>query len=54
MNSRLIEQQIQKNQLAIEDAKRVNEHLNWTLRDSRRRTERILAALRRAGYLRDT
>jgi hypothetical protein len=54
MNSRLIEEQIQKNRLAIENAKRVEEHLSWTLRDSRRRTDRIRAALRRAGYLRDT
>ncbi|HEX5593818.1 MAG TPA: hypothetical protein VFX35_10770 [Solirubrobacterales bacterium] len=53
MNPRLIEQQIQKNELAIENAKRVEEHLNWTIRDSKRRRDRALAALRRAGYLRD-
>jgi hypothetical protein len=53
MNSRVIDDQIQKNQLAIENAKRVNEHLSWTLRDSRRRVDQIRAALRRAGYLRD-
>lgn len=53
MNSRLIEMQIQKNQLAIENARRVEEHLNWTIRDSKRRRDRALAALRQAGYLRE-
>jgi len=53
MNSREIEKQILKNELAIEHAKRVREQIDWTIRDSRLRTERALDALRRAGYLRE-
>jgi hypothetical protein len=53
MNSREIEKQIQKNELAIEHSKRVQEQIEWTMRDSKRRTDRALAILRRAGYLRE-
>lgn len=47
-----VKRQILKNELAIEHAKFVTEQIGRTLRDSRRRTDRALEALRRAGYLR--
>lgn len=53
MIKREIEKQIQRNELAIEYAQSVREHIQWTLRDSRRRTERAAEILRRAGVLRD-
>ena len=48
-----IKKQIESNNRAIEEARRVIAEIDWTLRDSRRRTARALAELRRAGYLRD-
>ena len=53
VNSQEIEKQIQKNALAIENAKRIEEQLDRTIRDSRRRLDRARTALRRAGYLRE-
>lgn len=52
MNSPEIERQILKNELAIEHARRVKEQISWTVRDSKRRTDRAREFLRRAGYLR--
>jgi hypothetical protein len=48
-----IEKLLRDNQRAIELARKTREDINRTLRDSERRTERILADLRRAGVLRD-
>jgi hypothetical protein len=53
MNPQKIREQIQKNERAIDDAKRVEEQIDWTIRDSGRRLERARAILRRAGYLRE-
>ena len=36
----------------IEEADKLRAEIEWTLQDSRQRTERALADLRRAGYLR--
>lgn len=48
-----IEELLRKNQRVIELARETREDIDRTLRDSRRRTEQILANLRRAGVLRD-
>lgn len=48
-----IKSRIQQNERAIERARRVREEINWTIRDSNRRMQRIEADLRRAGLLRD-
>jgi hypothetical protein len=52
MNREEILRQIHRNERAIERARRVRAEIDWTLRDSRRRTEEILNFFRRAGYLR--
>ena len=41
------------NKRALERAKKAQEEIDWTLRDSERRMKRIRADLRRAGLLRD-
>ncbi len=48
-----IEELLRNNQRAIELARETREEIKRTLRDSERRTEQILANLRRAGVLRD-
>ena len=48
-----IEKLLRNNQRVIELARETRERIDRTLRDSDRRTERILADLRRAGVLRD-
>jgi hypothetical protein len=52
MSSPEVQRQVLKNEVAIEHAKRVLEQIDWTIRDSERRTARARAILRRAGYLR--
>jgi hypothetical protein len=48
-----IEKLLRDNRRMIERADKVCEDIDWVLRDSERRTKRILADLRRAGVLRD-
>jgi hypothetical protein len=48
-----IEELLRNNQRVIELARETREDIDRTLRESRLRTERILANLRRAGVLRD-
>jgi hypothetical protein len=48
-----LEKFLRDNQRAIELARKTREDIEQTLRESRPRTERILAELRRAGLLRD-
>lgn len=49
-----IRKQIERNEQAIERSDRVWAEIERTVRESRRRTERAMAILRRAGYLRDS
>jgi phosphoribosylformylglycinamidine (FGAM) synthase-like enzyme len=48
-----IEKQREENRRAIQEADAFLARLDWVLRDSERRSERIMANLRRAGLLRD-
>lgn len=48
-----MERQIQENKRAIQRADAFLARIDWVLRDSRRRSERIRNNLRRAGLLRD-
>jgi hypothetical protein len=48
-----LDRRIQENKRAIEQAKRVEERIDRTIRESDQRSERARAALRRAGYLRE-
>jgi hypothetical protein len=48
-----LDRRIQENRRAIEQANRVEERIERTIRDSDRRSERARAILRRAGYLRE-
>ena len=52
MNSDEIRKRLESSQRAIELADRTIKEIDETLRDSRRKTERAFAELRRAGYLR--
>jgi len=52
MNSDDALRQIEANKRSIEKSRRIRKETQETLRDSRRRTERAFAELRRAGYLR--
>lgn len=52
MNSEDALKQIEANKRSIENSRRVRKEVDETLRASRQRTERALAFLRRAGYLR--
>ncbi|HET7122406.1 MAG TPA: hypothetical protein VFI17_14285 [Solirubrobacterales bacterium] len=52
MNRDEIAKQIAANTRSIEEAQRVKEQIDRTLRDSAQRTERAREFLRRAGYLR--
>jgi predicted nucleic acid-binding Zn-ribbon protein len=52
MNSDEIRKRLESSQRAIELADRTIKQIDETLRDSRERTERAFAELRRAGYLR--
>lgn len=48
-----LDRRIQENKRAIEQANRVEERIDRTIRDSDRRTEHARAMLRRAGLLRE-
>jgi hypothetical protein len=48
-----IEKRIEQNRRAIEQARRVRERIDRTVRDSDQRSERARAILKRAGYLRE-
>jgi len=48
-----IEKQREENRRAIQEADAFLARIDWVLRDSKRRSERIMANLRRAGLLRD-
>jgi isopentenyl diphosphate isomerase/L-lactate dehydrogenase-like FMN-dependent dehydrogenase len=52
MNPDDADKQIEANMRAIEKSRKVRKEIRETLRDSRQRTARALADLRRAGYLR--
>jgi hypothetical protein len=49
-----LDRRIQENKRAIEQASRVEERIERTIRESDVRSERARVALRRAGYLRET
>ena len=48
-----LDKRIQENERAIEQAQRVEDRIDRTIRDSDQRSEHARSILRRAGYLRE-